>query len=224
MPVSSPRPFIAAAPMHPAMTLPARRLEPADMVWATALLEAACADHPVLKYCCTGPDAKSQKIWLLEQLLRFGLRYGRVYTNADASAIAVWLGPSHPAVTLRRLLRMGLLPAALWRLDWAGFQRLRHFLVASAWLRRQSLTATSHYYLLALAVRPAARGHGLGRRLMQATLAAMQATHAPCYLDAQRSEVLLFFQRLGFQTTGQCSAGHDAEAPVNWGLMREGHA
>lgn len=206
------------------MSLPARRLEPADLVWATALLEAACADHPVLQYCCTGPDAQGQRLWLLEQMLRFGLRYGRVYTNADTTAVAVWLGPDHPAATLCRLLRTGLVPAVLWRLDWAGFQRLRHYLVAIAWLRRHSGNAHHHHYLLALAVRPADRGHGLGRRLMQATLAAMQATHEPCYLDTQRPTELMFFQRLGFRLMGQCPAGLEADAPVNWGLMREGRA
>ena len=57
-----------------------------------------------------------------------------------------------------------------------------------------------------------------------ATLAAMQATHEPCYLDTQRPTELLFFQRLGFRLMGQCPAGLEAGAPVNWGLMREGRA
>ncbi|GAC1371397.1 MAG: hypothetical protein NVS3B25_21900 [Hymenobacter sp.] len=204
------------------LTLPARRLQQADLVWATALLEAACADHPVLNYCCTGPDAPAQAVWLIEQLLRFGLRYGRIYANADASALAVWLKPEHPAVTLGRMLRTGLLPTALWRLDWTGFQRLRHFLVATTWLRRRSVAANGHYYLMALAVRPTDRGRGLGRRLVQATIAAMQATHAPCYLDTQRPSEVLFFQRLGFRLVGQCPVGLDPEAPTNWGMVREG--
>lgn len=207
--------------MH-TLALPARRLEPADLAWATALLESACAKHPVLNYCCTGPDAKAQISWLSEQLLRFGLRYGRVYTNAEASALAVWLGPDHPAATLRRMLRTGLLPAALWRLEWTGFQRLRHFLVATAWLRRHSLTANSNHYLLALAVRPAVQGKGVGRRLLQATLAVIQTTHSPCYLDTQVPEQLPFFQRMGFRLMGQCPAGPGAAAPTNWGLVREG--
>ena len=204
------------------LTLPVRRLEAADLSWATALLEAACADHPVLNYCCTGPDAKEQRLWLLEQLLRFGLQYGRVYTNADTSALAVWLGPTHPALTLRRLLRTGLLPAALWHLSWTTFRRLRCFLVTAAWLRRHTLAAASHHYLMALAVRPADRGQGRGRRLVQATLAVMQATQAPCYLDTQQPAELAFFQRLGFHLTGQCPAGQETTAPTNWGLVREG--
>ena len=175
----------------PTLALPARRLEPADMVWATALLETCAADHPVLNHCCSGPDASSQKLWLLEQLLRFGLRYERVYANA--SALAVWVGPNYPAATLCQLLRTGLLPPALWRLNWTGFQRLRCFLVATAWLRRHSAADAHMHYLLALAVRPSARGQGLGRRLLQASLWAMQATHEPCYLDVQQPAELAFF-------------------------------
>ena len=206
------------------VALPARRLELADLTWATAFLESACADNPMLNYCCMGPEAHEQRIWLLEQLLHFGLRYGRVYTNADTSALTVWIGPAHPAATLCRLMRTGLLPAALWRLEWTGFQRLRHFLVATCWLRRHSPTATTHYYLLALAVRPADRGVGLARRLMRVTLAAMQAAKSPCYLDTQEPRQLAFFQRLGFRLMGECPTGQSADAPTNWGLVREGQA
>lgn len=206
------------------LALPARRLEPADVAWATALLAASCTGHPVLEYCCPGPEAQPTRQWLLEQLLRFGLRFGRVYTNADASAVAVWLGPDHPGATLGQLLRTGLLPAALWRLRWGGFRRLRRYLGATAGLRRHSVAVGTHYYLLALAVRPAAQGQGLGRRLLQATLVAMQATHAACYLDTQHPVQLGFFQRLGFRLAGQCATGHEASAPINWGLVREGRA
>lgn len=205
----------------PTLAPPARRLEPADLVWATDFLAAASTDHPLLDYCCSGAQAPRQRLWLLEKLLRFGLCYGRVYANADASALAVWLGPSRRAATLGRLLRSGLLPAALWRLSWEGCRRLCRYLLATDWLRRQNAAAQQHYYLLALVVHPAVRGRGLGRRLLQATMAAMQATQAPCYLDIQRHTELAFFQRLGFRLLGQCPAGAGALAPVSWGLVRE---
>ena len=70
-------------------------------------------------------------------------------------------------------------------------------------------------------MQPAARGQGRGRRLLQATLAAMQATAAvPCYLDTQSAEQLPFFQRLGFRLAGQCPAGREVVAPTTWGLLR----
>ncbi|WP_201987330.1 GNAT family N-acetyltransferase [Hymenobacter rubidus] len=209
--------------MRPSTPL-ARRLEPADLVWATPLLADACATHPVLAYCCAGPDAPAQRMWLLQQLLRFGLCYGRVYANASSTALAVWLGPNRPAATLWRLVRSGLLPAALWRLRVTGLQRLRHFLAATAWLRRQTLATARHHYLLAIAVRPGSRGQGQGRRLLQATMAAMQAAQAPCYLDTQVPEQLPFFQRVGFRLMGQCPANVGTGSPTTWGLMREGNA
>ena len=198
-----------------------RRLEPADLAWATALLLAASGPHPVLRHCCAGPTAPAQCAWLVEMLLRFGLRHGRVYADADGLALAIWLGPDHLGATRWPLLRAGLLPAALWRLGWGGLRRLRHHLRAAAWLRAQTVDPGAHHYLLALAVQPAARGQGRGRRLLQATLAAMQATAAvPCYLDTQSAEQLPFFQRLGFRLAGQCPAGREVVAPTTWGLLR----
>ena len=202
---------------------PARRLYPADLPWATALLAAACADHPGLHYCCPGPAAVGQRAWLLEQVLRFGLSYGRVYANADNQALAVWLGPGHPAATLPQQLRTGLWPAALWRLEWGSRRRLRHFLETTAWLRRQSLDGTSHYYLLALAVHPDGRRQGLGRRLLHATMALTQAAEATaCYVDTQTPGLLPFYQRLGFRLTGQCPAGPGSQVLTTWGLVRPG--
>ena len=203
---------------------PARRLEPADLPWAKALLLAAVDQHPVLRHCCAGPTAPAQCAWLVEQLLRFGLRHGRVYADADGQALAVWLSPAHLSAARWPLLRAGLLPA-LWRLGWPGLQRLRRHLRAAAWLREQSVDPAAHHYLLALAVHPAARGQGRGRRLLQATLAAMQATAAvPCYLDTQEAEQLSFYQRVGFRLAGQCPAGRGPGAPTTWGLLHTGAA
>jgi ribosomal protein S18 acetylase RimI-like enzyme len=207
--------------MVPTLTAPAYRLGVADLGWATALLADACADHPMLRHCCTGPAAAPQRAWLLGRLLRFGLRYGRVYANAERTALAVWLGPGQLAASRWQLLRAGLLPAALWRLDRHSWRRVRHYLAATAWLRRQSMASPRHHYLLALAVQPAQRGRGLGRRLLHATLALTQATDATaCYAETQVAEQLPFYQRLGFQLTGQCPAGPGAPWLTTWGLVR----
>ena len=106
-------------------------------------------------------------------------------------------------------------------MGWGSLLRLRHYLRAAALLREQTVNPGGHHYLLALAVRPTARGQGQGRRLLQATLAAMRATAAvPCYFDTQGAEQLPFFQRLGFRLAGQCPAGPDGDAPTTRGLLR----
>ena len=73
--------------MRPTLIPAARRLEPADLAWAKELLLAACDQHPVLRHCCAGPTSAAQCAWLVEQLLRFGLRHGRVYADADGQAL-----------------------------------------------------------------------------------------------------------------------------------------
>ncbi|MDO7854306.1 GNAT family N-acetyltransferase [Hymenobacter convexus] len=207
--------------MAPPIALPARRLDAADLSWATLLLTDACADHPVLRYCCSEPDAPAQRTWLMEQLLRFGMRFGRVYTNATSTALAIWVRPGQSVANGWQLLQSGFLPAALWRLPGKSWLRLRQHLGAAARLRRASGAAACHHHLLALAVSPLHRGQGQGRRLLQATLAAMQATHAPCYLDTQVPEQLPFYQRIGFRLTGQCPASAGTDTPLMWGLVRE---
>lgn len=195
-----------------------RRLEAADRVWAAALLAEATAAHPAVRFVCAGPAAARQQQWLLKWLLALALRHGVAYTNAAGTALALWLGPGQPA--LPRAWRVALLPAAVWRLGWAGGRRLRRLLGTVAWLRHQSL-AGPHHLLLAVAVRPAAQGRGEGRRLLAATLALRQTPPLPCYFSTQAPAQLAFYQGLGFELAGHCTVGEGPAGLLsNWGLRR----
>lgn len=206
-----------------AVASPARRLEPADLAWATTLLAAACTHHPVLHYCCPGgPAALPRRRWLLQQLLGFGLRFGRVYANTEGTALAVWLGPGSAGAVWRQVLRTGLLAAALVRLGWGSTQRVRRFVAASNWVRRHGTAAALPHYLLALAVHPAHRGQGHGQRLLQATLAVAQPALAASCVSLQEPRQLPFYQRQGFRLLGQCPAGLGPDGPACWGLVRHG--
>lgn len=194
-----------------------RRLEAADLAWATALLAQATAAHPAVRYVCTGPAAGGQQRWLLKRLLALALRHGVAYTNAAGTALVLWLAPARPAAAWT--LWLALLPAAAWQLGWAGAGRLRRLLSTAAWLRRQSL-ASPHHLLLAVAVHPLAQGRGEGRRLLAATLALRRAP-LPCYFSAQVPAQLAFYQGLGFQLAGHCTVDKGPAGLLsNWGLLR----
>ncbi|WP_305008639.1 GNAT family N-acetyltransferase [Hymenobacter aranciens] len=197
--------------------MPAQRLNVADLAWATELLEAALADYPLWAYLRAVAPGLSVA-WLLRGLLRFGLRYGAVYASPERTALALWL-PGRVRATLGRLLRAGLLPGAAWRLGIAGYQRLQTWLMATGWLHQHS-APLPHQRLLVLAVHPAARGRGVGRRLLLATLAARQATRQPCYTATAEAAQLPFFQRLGFRVVGHCPVDAAAPTLMDWALVR----
>lgn len=198
---------------------PARRLDAADLPWATELLAAALAGHPTLGYLCPAQEGPERATWLVAALLRYALLFGSIYTNPEHTALALWLPPGRVAITPARLLRAGLLPTASWRLGYAGCRRLQLLLAATGWLRRQSL-GTPHHYLLALVVRPEFQGQGVGRRLLLATLAVRQGGPAPCYVDTQVPAHLPFYQLLGFRLVGHCTVGPGPHSLTNWGLVR----
>ena len=203
--------FFAAAPAA------ARRLEVADLGWATDLLVAALAGHPALRYVCDGPAAPARHTWLVRQLLECAVRCGSAYANAAGTAAVLWLGPDLSAAAWH--LRLRVLPAAAWHLGWAGSRRLQRLLRTQAWLRHQNLSGP-HHLLLALGVPPAARGAGEGRRLLSATLALRQASGLPCYFSLQVPTQLPFYQSYGFGLAGHCPVGTGPAGPLStWGLL-----
>lgn len=197
--------------------IPAQRLGVTDLGWATELLSVALAEYPLWAYLRVGAPGLSVA-WLLRGLLRFGLRYGAVYANPEHTAVALWL-PGQMRATLGRLLRAGLLPGATWQLGLAGYRRLHHWLIATDWLHQHS-APMPHQRLVVLAVHPTARGRGVGRRLMLATLAARQASRQPCYTATADARQLPFFQRLGFRLVGHCPIGAAAPSLTDWALVR----
>jgi ribosomal protein S18 acetylase RimI-like enzyme len=141
-----------------------------------------------------------------------------VYANPERTALALWL-PGRVRATLGRLLRAGLLPRATWRLGLAGYQRLQTWLTATGWLQQHS-APVPHQRLLVLAVHPAQRGRGVGRRLLLATLAARQAARQPCYTATPDARQLPFFQRLGFRVVGYCPIDATVPTLLDWALVR----
>jgi ribosomal protein S18 acetylase RimI-like enzyme len=193
----------------------ARRLETADLGWATELLGQSLAAHPALAYVCRRPVPPRQLHWLVRQLLAHVLRHGVAYANATGTALVLWLNPMPRPQPWQ--LRLWL--PALCRLGWASSRRLHRLLNTMGWLRRQSL-AGPHHLLLGVAVHPATRGRGEGRRLLAATLALRQ-TPLPCYFNGQVPAHLAYYQSLGFELAGHCPVGEGPEGTLsNWGLLR----
>jgi ribosomal protein S18 acetylase RimI-like enzyme len=64
-----------------------------------------------------------------------------------------------------------------------------------------------HWYLPWFAVDIALQGAGLGSQLMELCLQVVDATHQPAYLETPNPRSISFYQRHGFEVTGEARAG-----------------
>ena len=67
--------------------------------------------------------------------------------------------------------------------------------------------AYPHWYLPWFAVDTALQGRGLGSQLMGPCLQIVDATHLPAYLETPNPRAISFYQRHGFEVTGEAQAG-----------------
>ena len=76
---------------------------------------------------------------------------------------------------------------------------------SARWIR--PILPTLHWYLPWFAVDAALQGRGLGNQLMKPCLQIVDASHLPAYLETPNPRTIPFYQRHGFEVTGEAQAG-----------------
>ena len=184
---------------------------------AAEVLALAFHQDPIACYVFP-EEARRHRVlrWMFHCHLRYGLRYGEVYTTDRVDGVAIWLSPGQTTQTLWRLLRTGALPAPL-RFGWSAFRRSMAFMdVATAWHRQYAPEA--HWYLFYLGVTPAQQGRGIGSALLQPVLARADAHRLPCYLETGVARNLGFYERHGFQVVAEGAL--PCGGPPLWAMVR----
>ncbi len=178
----------------PSMELVPLREEDVDA--AAAALARAFQDDPLQRYVLPDP---AERVALspghFAPILRYGLRFGEVWTTEGAPlGAAVWLPPGEWEVTPERAAVAGLdqLPQAIGE---AAAQRFFSVLGAVEPFHRE---ISPHWYLMVLGVAPEGQGRGLGRALVQQVLPRAEAARVPCYLETAQPSNVGFYQGLGF--------------------------
>lgn len=64
-----------------------------------------------------------------------------------------------------------------------------------------------HWYLPFFGVDPALQGRGLGSQLLKSCLGIVDESHLPAYLETASPRAISFYERLGFEITGEAQAG-----------------
>jgi GNAT superfamily N-acetyltransferase len=130
-----------------------------------------------------------------------GRDIGRCVHLADRTrGVAVWLLPQSPEVQSRSARnKRTFLEATLAAEGCANYYRIVEFMHGKA----AAVVDGDAWYLSIVAVDPAAQGQGLGRRLLEPTIAEADRLSATCYLETFSPRNPSFYQRLGFVTAAR---------------------
>ena len=170
---------------------------------AANTLAEAFFDDPLMHI--VAPNEKKRTIvapWFFAKSIAYGLRWGEVSCNDDASAVAIWFPPGNTDITLGRMLRagMGALPLK------AGINGFVRFMRAlSAVEKFHKAVKGHHWYLMAVGTSPTRQGTGLGSSLLQLGTSKADAAGIPCYLETATESNVAFYSKRGFEVTGEAS-------------------
>ena len=165
---------------------------------AFATLVSAFTDDPVERWLY--PEPQQYLTHFPEFLRAFGGRAFEehsVWNLGEFSAVALWLPPGtepdgHAIITV---LTESVAPD-------------KHFDMFSVLEQMNAAhPGYPHWYLPWFGVEAALQGKGLGGQLMKACLGVVDASHLPAYLETPNPRTISFYERHGFEVTGEAQAG-----------------
>jgi ribosomal protein S18 acetylase RimI-like enzyme len=182
-------------------------LRPDQQRAAALTLAEAFSNDPLFEILAPDPERR-ERIGppMMEVLLAYGMRYGQVWANEDASAVAIWLHPDSGPMSMPRMLRVGM-----WRapfiLGLTGMGRMSRAMSATEGFHKQ--VAGPHWYLMTIGTRTARQGQGLGSALVEMGTSRADEAGVPCYLETGTDANIAFYRKRGFELIGQADCyGH----------------
>jgi ribosomal protein S18 acetylase RimI-like enzyme len=183
------------------------RLRPDQQRAAALTLAEAFANDPLLEILAPDPVRRAKLGRpMMGVLLAYGMRYGRVWANDDASAVAIWLHPESGPMTMPRMLRAGMWRApSMLGLD--GMGRMAKSMSATERFHKQ--VEGPHWYLMTVGTRTARQGQGLGSQLVEMGTSRADDAGVLCYLETGTDSNIAFYRKRGFEVIGQTDCyGH----------------
>jgi ribosomal protein S18 acetylase RimI-like enzyme len=177
------------------------RLRPDQQRAAALTLAEAFANDPLLEILAPDPVRRA-KLGppMMSVLLEYGMRYGHVWSNDDASAVAIWLHPESGPMTMPRMLRAGMWRAPF-MLGLDGLARMSKAMSATEGFHKQ--VEGPHWYLMTVGTRTARQGQGLGSQLVETGMSRADDAGVPCYLETGTDSNIAFYRKRGFEVVGQ---------------------
>ena len=175
-----------------------RRATRDDAKGISAVLARAFATNPFIRWLLPDDEHYAR---VGKDFFRVGvdrdLAQGEVFTNDARSGAALWLPPGSPSPGLRKQLVLG------WGLFRAiGASRLPRTAAAVTEFEK-ARPKQPHWYLTILGTDPSLQGRGIGGALIDPILRRCDETRVAAYLESSNPANVSYYERFGFEVTGQ---------------------
>jgi ribosomal protein S18 acetylase RimI-like enzyme len=192
---------------------PARK---ADIRELSHTLSRAFFDDPVVSWCVPEAPRRAKGLpRMFATMTRYhflGAGASELATDgAHIAAAALWDPPGRWKQS--RLESMLMMPGFLHAFGTSG---KRGKVVDE--LMKKHHPEEPHWYLAVIGSDPTFRGGGYAHALMQSRLDRCDTEHAPAYLESSSPENVSYYQRFGFEVTGEIVI---PDGPTLWPMWRE---
>jgi len=185
----------------------------ADVHPIAASLALAFEDDPVMAFLFPSRPSRVRRLarFFRAGLLAQHLSNRACFTDAECAGAALWAPPHRWHFTVAQIVRGA--PGFVSALGTQIPRGLR----ALATVERAHPHAP-HYYLAVLGTRPERQGMGLGSSLLRPILDRCDAEGLGAYLESSKERNIAFYQRHGFEVTGEIRL---PGGPVVWPMWRD---
>ncbi|MGA3254311.1 MAG: GNAT family N-acetyltransferase [Mycobacterium sp.] len=198
------------------MSPQARAARRADIRELSRTMARAFHDDPVMRWLLPEDKARTAQLARMFAVMtrHHHLAGGGVEVACDGTVIvaaALWDPPNRWRQTRREQLAMTPAFIRVFGLRSAKGQAVQEVM-------KRAHPEEPHWYLPAIGSDPMVRGKGFGQVLMESRLDRVDAEHAPAYLESTKHENIAYYQRFGFEVTGEIVLPEGG--PTMWPMWR----
>jgi GNAT superfamily N-acetyltransferase len=186
---------------------------PSDRRALCDVLARAFWDDPVWAWLFPDEASRHRRLALtFNAYVKDCMRVGTVLTTPDRAGAALWKPPGQWKLSNLAVLR------AMPELTRAFGRRM----LASLEIERAVEARhphDPHWYLAVLGTDPPAQGRGVGGVLLREITDRCDRAGLPAYLESSKEMNVPYYQRFGFEVTGDITLGNDG--PTIWTMWRD---
>jgi ribosomal protein S18 acetylase RimI-like enzyme len=165
---------------------------------ASNVLSKAFHHDPIFSYVI--PDANERLKTLnqyFQHVIKYGLRYGELYSSPNLEGISVWFPPKNSSHTRWKAIKSGALALPL-KVKWK-YLALQNKIYKFSNNIHKKLVPYPHWYLSLIGVGPEDQSKGFGRQLLSTPIKKIDLERIPIYLETNTEKNVETYKHFGFR-------------------------